>query len=60
VGAQSPVEEKACATAAPVVAASPTASTSAPAAVDFTRRNTDRLLKQLHSLGYYATLEKIA
>jgi hypothetical protein len=30
----------------------------------FTRRNTDRqrdrLLKQLHSLGYYATLEKIA
>jgi septal ring-binding cell division protein DamX len=31
-GAQSPVEEKACATAAPVVAASPTTSTSAPAA----------------------------
>lgn len=30
----------------------------------FTRRNTDRqrdrLVKQLHSLGYYATLDKIA
>ena len=35
VGAQSPVEEKACATAAPVVAASPTTSTSAPAAVEW-------------------------